>query len=377
MGLKICQKVNQPEGFKSSVPVSFPVRGMFDVPQALINKAAQAERLVGKLDGITQVLPNIDFFLRMYSLKDASSSAQIEGTQATLSDAIELDAGIDGRETDASDILFYIRALQYGIERVKTFPLSLRFIRELHKELMKGARATHFSAPGEFRRSQNWIGGTSPSNASFVPPPVAAMHESLDDFEKFLYSERLTLPIIHIAYAHAQFETIHPFLDGNGRTGRLLITFLLFKKGLLEKPVLFLSSFFKQHQKLYYKRLHEYHEGDVFGWLDFFLDGIIATAESSIKVSKNIRALRDSDMMKFQSLAKRESESGVLVLSKLYETPIVTTKIIMAWTGFTRAGAQKLLDRFMSLDILVTEGEEGVYDRKYIYKQYLDAFIDS
>lgn len=374
--MKICHKRRQAEGFRASVPLPFPVKGVFDVPQNIINKAGEAERFIGKLDGITQTLPNMEFFLRMYSLKDASSSAQIEGTRATMADAIEADAGIDGKETDASDILFYIKALHYGIRRIKEFPLSLRFIRELHGELMKGARATQFSDPGEFRRSQNYIGGTSPANASFVPPPVGDMKEALHDFEKFLYDETSALPVIQIAYAHAQFETIHPFLDGNGRTGRLLITLLLYKKGLLENPVLFLSSYFKKHQKTYYSKLGDYHEGRVFDWLDFFLDGVIETAQSSIAVSKKIRMLRDRDMLKIQALAKRESESGVLVLSKLYENPIVTTKIIMEWTEFTRRGAQRLIDRFIALDILKAEDEEGTYDRKYTYAKYLAAFTD-
>lgn len=374
--MKICHKRRQAEGFQASVPLPFPVKGVFDVPQNIINKAGEAERFIGKLDGITQTLPNMEFFLRMYSLKDASSSAQIEGTRATMADAIEVDAGIDGKETDASDILFYIKALHYGIRRIKEFPLSLRFIRELHGELMKGARATQFSDPGEFRRSQNYIGGTSPANASFVPPPVGDMKEALHDFEKFLYDETSALPVIQIAYVHAQFETIHPFLDGNGRTGRLLITLLLYKKGLLENPVLFLSSYFKKHQKTYYSKLDDYHEGKVFDWLDFFLDGVIETAQSSIAVSKKIRMLRDRDMLKIQVLAKRESESGVLVLSKLYENPIVTTKIIMEWTGFTRRGAQRLIDRFIALDILKAEDEEGTYDRKYTYAKYLAAFTD-
>ena len=372
MNLEICRKIKQKEGFIACIPASFPVKGIFNISQELMNKAAEAERLIGKLDGsTTQILPNIEFFLKMYSFKDATSSAQIEGTKATMVDAIEMDAGIDGKQSDALDILFYIKALDYGIERIKDFPLSLRLIRELHSKLMAGARSSHFSNPGEFRNSQNWIGGTSPQNASFVPPPVHEMKEALHDFEKFLHNEKATLPIIQIAFAHAQFETIHPFLDGNGRTGRILITLLLYSRGLLENPVLFLSSYFKKHQKVYYSKLNDYHDGKVFDWLDFFLEGVIETARESIDVSRNIRELRDKDMLKIQALAKRESESGVLVLSKLYENPIVTTKIIMDWTGFTRAGAQKLIDRFVSLNILKTEDGNGAYDKKYF-----NAFID-
>lgn len=376
MSLEICKKIKQREGYIASIPNPFPVKGIFVIPQNLLNKAAEAERLIGKLDGTTQVLPNIEFFLKMYSFKDAASSAQIEGTKATMIDAVEMDAGIDSDQSDALDILFYIKALNYGIKRIKEFPLSLRFIRELHRELMKGARSTHFSDPGEFRKSQNWIGGTTPENASFVPPPIHEMKEALNYFEKFLYDEKSTLPVVQIAYSHAQFKTIHPFLDGNGRAGRLLITLSLYKKGLLENPVLFLSSYFKKHQKVYYDKLNNYHDGDVFEWLDFFLDGVIVTANESIAVLKNIRELRDNDMLKIQALAKRESQSGVLVLSKLYENPIVTTKIIMDWTGFTRSGAQRLVDRFIELDILATDNKEGAYDKKYTYQKYFNVFMD-
>lgn len=374
--INICKKVPQPTGYTASVPVSFPPREVFDVPQKILLKAVEAERLIGKLDGITLTLPDINFFLRMFSYKDATSSAQIEGTQATMSDALELSASIENKQTDASDIVFYIKALEYGMNRLKDFPVSLRFIREIHQKLMDGARATHFADPGEFRKSQNWIGGTNLKNATFIPVPHTEMNACLDDLEKFIHDDDSTLPLVAIAYAHAQFETIHPFLDGNGRVGRLLITFLLMKKGVLEKPVLFLSSYFKKHQKLYYTKLSGYHEdGDVFGWVDFFLDGVIETAHAAIETSNEIRKIRDRDMGKIQALSKRESESGVTVLNYLFENPIVTTKSIMKATGFTRAGAQGVIDRFVGLGILVEEEKESNYDIKYVYNEYFTAFV--
>lgn len=376
MNVKITNKVNQAEGFTASIPTHFPPDGIFNLPQDLIIKAANADRLVGKLDGITQTLPDIEFFLRMYVAKDATSSAQIEGTKATLIEAIEMAAKIDGSQTDAEDILFYISALNYGIKRSEDFPISLRFIREIHSVLMTGARSSHYSDPGEFRRSQNWIGGTKPSDASFVPPPVNEMRPALDDLEIFLHDVNSTVPLIHVALAHAQFETIHPFLDGNGRTGRLLITLLLYKRELLEHPVLFLSAYFKKFQKVYYSKLDGYHNGQVEEWLNFFLDGVIETANESINISRKIRKLRDEDTDKLIALAKRESESGVEVLKKLYSTPIITTKIIMEWTGFSRGGAQKLIERFINLEILEPIDKDSDYDRKYKYKKYLDAFIN-
>ncbi|MDD2935347.1 MAG: Fic family protein [Candidatus Pacebacteria bacterium] len=372
----ICKKEKQTEGYVASVPLKFPNNELFDVPQNILLKAVEAERLIGKLDGITLTLPAINFFLRMFSYKDATSSSQIEGTQATMADALEMSAEIDDDQTDAKDILFYIKAMEYGIERLKEFPVSLRFFREIHKKLMDGARATHFSDPGEFRKSQNWIGGTNITNASFIPVPYKKMDKNLDDLEKFIYDDTSTLPLVAIAYAHAQFETIHPFLDGNGRVGRLLITFLLMKKGILEKPVLFLSSYFRKHKKIYYTKLGGYHDGEVFEWVDFFLDGVIETAEEAIAITDNIRKIRDEDMEKIQVLAKRESDSGVKFLQYLFENPIVTTKSVMRATGFTRAGAQKVIDRFIKLNILKAEQKEINYDIKYTYDRYFRAFMN-
>lgn len=374
MKIEIGKNIKQKDGFSAFVPSIFPSEGLLNLSQEILIKAAEADRLVGKLDGITHTLPDVDFFLSMFVKKDATSSAQIEGTKATIVDAIEMDAGVASSETDADDILYYIKALDYGTERLKGFPLSLRLLREIHAQLMTGARSTHFADPGEFRKTQNWIGGTRPDNALFVPPPVHEMNRSLNDFEKFLYDEKATLPLIHIGLTHAHFETIHPFLDGNGRTGRLLITMLLCHRNMLERPVLFLSSYFKKNQKIYYQRLHDYHDGGVEAWLDFFLDGVIDTANDSILLSKKITKLREDDMAKIQALGKRESESGVLVLRKLFAQPIISTKSIMDWTGFTRAGAQKVIDRFKKLKILEVKDNKEIYNRTYIYKKYVVIF---
>lgn len=375
MKMEIGKNIKQKEGYSAFAPVTFPPKGIFDLSQAILIKAAEADRLVGKLDGITHTLPDVEFFLSMFVAKDAASSAQIEGTKATIVDAIEMDAGVAVKKTDADDILYYIKALNYGLGRLKDFPLSLRLIREIHSQLMTGARSTHFADPGEFRKSQNWIGGTKPDNAYFVPPTVGEMNRALNDLEDFLHDEKSTLPLIHIALTHSQFETIHPFLDGNGRTGRLLITMLLCHRNMLERPVLFLSSYFKKHQKVYYQRLNDYHDGEVDAWINFFLDGVIDTANDSILVSKQITKLREDDMAKIQALAKRESESGVLVMRKLYAQPIVSTRTVMEWTKFTRGGAQKVIDRFMNLGILELKDEKETYDRTYIYRKYVDIFL--
>lgn len=373
--VKIGELQQQKEGFKAFIPTFFPPRGGFEFSPAISRKNDTATRLLGKLDGITQLLPDMDFFLFMYIRKDAASSSQIEGTKATMIDAIEAEAKIDSDiPEDVDDILHYIKALNYGLARLERFPFVLRFLRELHKELMTGARSTHFSDPGEFRKSQNWIGGTRPDNAHFVPPPVPEMHSALDDFEKFIHAKDDVLPLIKAGLAHAQFEIIHPFLDGNGRTGRMLITFYLWKEKLLEKPVLFLSSYFKKHQKVYYDRLDKYHEGYVGEWIDFFLDGVTEIAEEAIGTVLDITKLREKDTMKIQSLSKRASESAVLVLPQLYKMPIVNVAKIQEWTGFTRAGAQNLIDRFVDLGILQVRDEKITYGKSYIYKKYVDIF---
>lgn len=375
MNIEIGKNQQQVEGYPAFIPAPFPPKGIFNFSQEILIKAAEADRLIGKIDGITHTLPDVDFFLYMFVTKDATSSAQIEGTKATMVDALEMDVGVATKETDASDILYYIKALNYGTERLKNLLLSLRLIREIHSQLIEGARTTHFADPGQFRHSQNWIGGTSLATAIYIPPPVDEMNRALDDLEKFLHTELQAPPLLHIALMHAQFEAIHPFLDGNGRTGRLLITMLLCHWKLLERPVLFLSSFFKKHRKVYYDKLHGYHNGEIEEWVNFFLEGVAETANEAISISKQITRLREKDMAKIQALAKRESESGVLMLRKLFASPIVSTRNIMEWTEFSRAGAQKAVDRFVKLGILQVRDEKEKYDRSYVYSEYIKIFL--
>ncbi len=375
--IKIGQNIEKKEGFRVFTPNHFPPKEGFIFEPRILKRNNEATRLLGKLDGITKLLPDSDFFLLMYLRKDAASSSQIEGTMATMIDAIEAEVKINTNiSEDVDDILHYIKALNYGMKRVTTdnFPVALRFIRELHKQLMHKARATHFSDPGEFRKSQNWIGGTRSDNARFVPPTVRDMHNALGDLEKFIHSDDAVPTIIKASLIHAQFETIHPFLDGNGRTGRMLITFYLWKEGYLERPVLFLSSFFKKHQKLYYEKLFGYHNGNVHDWIDFFLDGVIEVANEAIDIVGKITVLRQKDMMKIQKLGKRASESATIVLPKLYGQPIVNVNVIRTWTGFTRAGAQTVINRFIEMGILSPKDKDKKYGQSYIHKDYVELF---
>jgi len=367
----------QPGKFNAFIPNTFPPKEGFFFEPGVLKKDNEATRLLGKLDGITKLLPDADFFLLMYLRKDAASSSQIEGTMATMVDAIEAEvAPSELIPADVDDILHYIKALNYGMKRAgeENFPMALRFVRELHKELMDKARVTHFSDPGEFRKSQNWIGGTKPDNARFVPPPVDEMHRSLGELEAFMHKEDTTPIVIKAGLIHAQFETIHPFLDGNGRTGRMLITFYLWKEGFLDKPVLFLSSYFKKYRKLYYEKLFGYHNGKVSEWIEFFLDGVIEIAGEAIDIVGKITDLREKEMGKIQSLSKRASESAIMVLPKLYGQPIVNNAIIQKWTGFTDKGAQKVINRFIDMGILSPKYKDKKYGQSYMYKSYLDIF---
>lgn len=369
--------VAQTGGYNAFVPHSFPPIGLEHLSASLYRKNDTATRLIGKLDGIAKLLPDADFFLLMYLRKDAASSSQIEGTRATMIDAIEAQAQVsDDIPADVDDILHYIKALNYGIDRIsrEDFPLSLRLIRELHRELMDSARATHFADPGEFRKTQNWIGGTRPDNASFVPPPPHEMLRSLNDLEAFIHTIDTIPPIIRAGLIHAQFETIHPFLDGNGRTGRMLITFYLWKEGFLEKPVLFLSSYFKKYQQLYYDGLAAYHHGEVESWLNFFLDGVIEIATEGIRTIEEVTLLRAQDSEKIQTLGKRAAQSAMPVLKKLYGQPIVNVTLVQAWTGFTWTGAQSVINRFIDLGILLPKDKDKKYGQSYMYKNYIDIF---
>lgn len=346
----------------------------------LYKKHEEAIRLVGKLDGITRLLPDKDFFLLMFIKKDATYSSQIEGTKATLQDAVAAPVTEEKSRlhSDVDDIVHYVEAVNYGIERTKTLPISLRLIREIHKKLMTGGRATQHAYPGEFRRSQNWIGGKTPADASFVPPAPDDMNKSLDDLEKFIHAKDEYPSLVKAGLLHAQFETIHPFTDGNGRTGRMLVAMYMHHAGLLELPVLYLSSYFKKYQKLYYQKLQGYHDedADIDAWLEFFLEGVAEIADASIETCTKITALRDRDYGKMQKLGRKSAASTLEIVRKLFSQPIVGVAEIMKWTGFTPQGAYNMIERLRGLKILEPLGISD-YGQKYVYADYYEIFDDS
>jgi Fic family protein len=291
-------------------------------------------------------------------------------------DVMKAEAGIENKlPEDVDRILHYITAMNYGLKRVESLPLSLRFIQEVHKVLLEGTIDAPGKTPGEFRRSQNWIGGGSPNTAKFVPPPPSEMKDALHDLENFLYAEDEYPPLVKAALVHAQFETIHPFLDGNGRTGRLLTTFYLCKLGLLERPVLYLSEYFLHNQQAYYAALNSYHNesGDISEWLDFFLDGVAIIATEAIAVSKKINKVRQEDTIKIQSLGRR-AKTGMTLLENLYKLPIVNVRKVEEWTGLSRTQANELVQKFVALNILEQRNKEVEYGREFHYQEYLKIF---
>lgn len=374
---KIGRYIQQKEGFKSFTPFDFPPKEGFIISPKLHKKHEEAIRLVGKLDGITRLLPDKDFFLFMFVKTDATYSSQIEGTKATLQDAVAAPVTEEKnrKNPDVDDIVHYVDALNYGVKRTETLPISLRLIKEIHEKLMIGARSTHHAYPGEFRRSQNWIGGKTPHDASFVPPAPHDMNKSLDDLEKFIHAKDDYPSLVKAGLIHAQFETVHPFTDGNGRTGRMLVSMYIHHAKLLELPVLYLSGYFKKYQKLYYQKLQAYHEedADVAGWLEFFLEGIAEVAESGIDTCAKITALRDKDFAKMQKLGKKSAESTLEIVRRLFSQPIVGIAEIIKWTGFSPQGAYNVIERLKGLKILELLGD-AQYGQKYIYADYYEIF---
>ena len=377
--MRVGKLIQQPTGYRAFIPDKFPPNEPIIFGSKTQQLHARAALMLGKLDGITQLLPDLDFFIFMYIRKEAARSSGIEGTRATMIDVIKSEADIASDfPEDVDRILHYIKAMDYGLKRIESLPLSLRFIKEIHKVLIEGTIDAPGRTPGEFRISQNWIGGGSPSTAKFVPPPPYEMKQSLGDLEKFLYAKDEYPPLIKAALSHAQFETIHPFLDGNGRSGRLLTTFYLCKLGVLERPVLYLSEYFLNNQKNYYEALDSYHseQGDVSEWLDFFLDGVAIIAGEAVETSKKINTLRQKDLIKIQSLGRR-AKTGVVVLENLFKLPIVTVRKVEEWTGLSRPQANDLVRKIVDLGILEQKNKGVEYGREFWYKAYIDQFVNT
>jgi Fic family protein len=359
------------EMVRAFVPPPLPPAPPIDV-LTLLDPLSLAERALGRLDGITMLLPRQELFLYMYVRKEAVLSSQIEGTQSTLSDLLRFETEAQAGQPidDIREVSNYVDAMMYGLERLEDLPLSLRLIREMHARLLQSGRGGTKS-PGEFRRSQNWIGGSRPGNALFVPPPTTELDGCLDALERFMHEDESRLPaLIKAGLLHVQFETIHPFLDGNGRIGRLLVTLYLCVHGVLRKPLLYLSLYLKTHRADYYRLLQEVREHGAWeAWLDFFLTGVADTANQAFDAATRIVELFKHDRDRITGESERPG-SALRVHDLLQQNPYLTANLLVERTGLSAPTVNAALADLERLGIVeeVTGRRRG---RVFGYRRYL------
>jgi Fic family protein len=327
---------------------------------ALLRALSDADRAIGELAGLGRTVPNPQLLIRPFIRREAVLSSRIEGTQTGIAGLYEYEAkqlslplpgpGSNKAEQDAQEVLNYVNALEYGLERLNTLPISLRLIREMHALLLKGVRGER-AYPGEFRTSQNWIGGATLNSAVFVPPPPEDMNEALHNLENYMHKPHDYPPLVRLAIIHQQFETIHPFVDGNGRTGRLLISLLLVHWNLLPLPLLYLSAFFERQRRTYYNLLRGVSEdGEWREWILFFLDGVADQARDAVVRANRLQDLRDSYRLR---LAQTGTSAKVLLLSdSLFQSPLITVSMAETILGVTHRSAQQNVDRLVETGIL-------------------------
>jgi len=369
--------VRQRSGYSAFMPAPLPPQPPVALSGTLQTLLSKADRELGRLDGSIQTLPNPDLFVLMYVRKEAVLSSQIEGTQSSLQDLLAAEAKVFAREgpRDVAEVVNYVKAMNHGLGRLAKLPVSVRLIREIHEKLITGARGSTL-APGELRRSQNWIGpaGCTLAEAAFVPPPPEDVPEALAVLERFLHQDDDIPLLVKIGLAHVQFETIHPFLDGNGRIGRLLITFLLCERGVLQKPVLYLSYYFKRHRQAYYDHLQAVRDaGDWEGWLAFFLRGIAEVSAQATETARRILELRESDRALIAEHLGRAAGNGHRVLERLYERPIISVKEVRTITGTSNPAANQLVQKLTKHGVL-NEITGQRRNRRFRYEAYVRLF---
>lgn len=361
------------ESYKAFIPPKLPPKLPLNL-EPLYPKIDYATQAISELNGMIKLIPNISLFIYMYVRKEALLSSQIEGTQSSFADLIlfEHQQKPNVSIEDVKEVSNYVRAMEHGLERLQGgFPLSLRLLREIHAILLQDGRGSR-KTPGEFRRSQNWIGGTRPGNALFVPPPPERLMDCLSSFEKFLHDERVKLPLLLKAgLAHVQFESIHPFLDGNGRIGRLLIILLLCEQGLLKAPILYLSLYLKENRQLYYNLLQQVRtHGSWETWLEFFLEGIAYTAKQALITAEGMNRLFIADLSKISALG-RAKLSCRTIFEHLKKLPQVSTRLLTQELNLTPPTIRAALEHLLKLNI-VKEITGKKRDKIYVYKEYLD-----
>jgi Fic family protein len=370
--------VSQSTGYRAFIPTPLPPDPPVRIEAELQQRLSEADRALGRLDGSVETLPNPNLFVYMYVRKEAVLSSQIEGTESSLQDLLAAEAQVvEGLPGDVDEVVNYVRAMNLGLARLNDLPVSIRLIREIHHELLQGARGSRLT-PGELRQSQNWIGpgGSTLTTATFIPPPPHDVPALLGDVETFLHRDDDVPLLIKIGLAHAQFETIHPFLDGNGRIGRLLITFLLCERKVLDKPVLYLSHFFKQHREEYYDRLQAVRDtGDWEGWLTFFLRGVSEVSLEAAATARKILALREEHRRQITDRLGRAAGNGHRLLEQLYEKPIVSVNDVRAISRTTFPSANQIVQRLVELGIL-KEITGQARHRRFLYEPYVALFRD-
>lgn len=372
--------VNQIEGCRAFLPAPLPPDPPINIDEEMQMLLSKADRALGRLDGSVQALPDADLFVFMYVRKEAVLSSQIEGTQASINDLLEVEAKIFNPEgaNDVNEVLNYVAALNLGLSQLSELPVSVRLIRNIHRRLMKDVRGEH-AQPGEIRSSQNWIGasGCTLDGAIFVPPPPSDLHRLMADLESFLHNDDPMPLLLKIGLAHAQFETLHPFLDGNGRTGRLLITLLLCEREVLIKPVLYLSHFLKRNRQTYYEMLQATRdEGRLEDWLKFFLRGISEVANEATETARMIVSLREDHRARLVETLGRGAGNGLKLLEALYQGPIFSVADVSELLGVTQQAANTLTERFVNLG-LATEMTGNRRNRRFRYDPYIDIFSRS
>lgn len=367
--------VTQIEGYRAFIPNPLPPSPPLTIDAEMARLLSDADRHLGRLDGVASVLPNPDLFVAMYVRQESVLSSQIEGTQSSLDDVLQFEADANGVETpkDVAEVVNHVDAMNHGLRRLPELPLSLRLIREVHEHLMQGVRG-QARTPGEFRVTQNWIGpaGANLNNATFVPPPPRELGDVLGQFELFLH-DRDSLPVlVHCALAHAQFETIHPFLDGNGRVGRLLITFLLCERGVLRRPLLYLSHYLKLHRTEYYDRLTATRvAGDWEGWVKFFLRGVAIVSRGATERARAILEMREAHRARI--IGEVSAKYGTKLLDLLFEHPIVNAGFVEGKLACSAPTASKLMQQFENLG-LIEEITGNRRNRRYRYSPYIHLF---
>jgi len=371
--------MQQPGGFRAFIPKPLPPEPPLRVTPKIQGQLERASHALGLLDGSVLTLPNPDLFVMMYIRKEAVLSSQIEGTQSSLQDVLAAEARMFSpeRPKDVREVINYVDAIRYGLELLKTLPVSIRLIREIHERLLKDVRGRD-QTPGELRRSQNWIGvgGCTLNEATFIPPPPAELPQALSDWEKFLHGGDDLPLLIKVGLAHAQFETIHPFLDGNGRIGRLLITFLLVNKGVLHMPVLYLSHYFKQHRQQYYDRLQDIREsGRWEEWISFFLQGVAEVSKQAAETAGRILRLRERHRERITANLGRAAGNGLKVLEHLFEHPIADVTEVKKLIGTAYPAANQLLRRLAEQGVVV-EITGRKRNRRFAYNEYIALFAN-